>query len=129
MLDLIVYVCGVLHPAAVDDCLARTPVPIVQLGPYIELAGWAGFFSDRYPDYLFLSLGQDPRQAEIVLVHELTHFVDYYATGFEGMDSCEVEGRAYAVSNRYAIEHGLSDFARWNWRDFYPGCELTEPAP
>ena len=67
-----------------------------------------------------LSRMADLVKCEAVLVHELAHYVAYYAMGVR--ESCESEALAWDVYNAYVMDRKRLDLVVENWKERYPQC-------
>lgn len=114
--EAVEYVCDVLKL----DCSGLHVEPLVVVTSIHPTYG--GVYFTQTPDVVFVNgdMKWTVPEMNTVIVHEVTHFLDYHygITGWE--DSCAVEALAYKISNLWAIEHQASP--RWGWPQYYQGC-------
>lgn len=117
------YVCATVS----KDCSALPPPTII----YVDMPALFGFdyrgaFTPASPNIVHLSielLALDRGQRMQIIVHEVTHYVDYHfgITMLDHSDdSCIVEGFAFSVSNMWALANDAPP--RFDWHTDYTGC-------
>lgn len=119
------YVCDVLE----QDC-SNLSAPKIEYAHLIQLQRWYGYFwpTKHAEDTVFMDISfrsalesgdiTNNKLGWSVLVHEVSHYVDYHNELTAG--SCATESLAFFVSNVWALEHQLRP--RWRWYDSYSQC-------
>lgn len=71
-----------------------------------------------------LSAVADTVKCEAVLVHELAHYIAYYAMGVK--ENCKSEALAWDVYNAYVMDRKRLDLVVENWKERYPQCAKSQ---
>ncbi len=113
------FVCGVRGL----DC-SSLPAPVVRYD--ILPRGVLGMFQLARPRAVTLdvTLVVQPAFAEAILVHEISHYVDFHLR--LSMDVCVTEGEAWRVYNAWVIAAQLPDYMQvYDWYEAYP-CTVAD---